>query len=194
MPRAIYIPASVHLWHDHALHQTGGAVGDLPFFISGQRGAGLGNIFRRLWTFVKPILFTAGKAAGKAIGQQALSTSGDVIKDVIKGKSITDAIQSRGKEALTVLADKGADYLQEKAGAMKGSGLGVSPLGTHGNVRLMRAHAARSRKSRKRPKKTKTQLGGGRKKAKRGRKKKRQHKRKGKRRRKPVQHLKDIFA
>ena len=69
-------------------HQAGGGGGGHiysipPFF---QRGHGLGDILGGLFRTIRPLLFTgirtAGKAAAKALGRDALRTGGWILSDI----------------------------------------------------------------------------------------------------------------
>lgn len=82
-----------------------------------QRGAGIGNIFGRLFRFVSPI----AKLAMKSIGKQALTTGADILSDVVKGRNIKESAKKHGKAALGNLAGKAATQMRQRGRGRLGS-------------------------------------------------------------------------
>ena len=80
-----------------------------------QRGNGLGSFFRRLFRFVKPLLYSGAKAVGK----EALKRS-NIITNILNKEPeqpVGNIFKNRFEEA--------KDNLQEKIKNMTGSGLGL---------------------------------------------------------------------
>ncbi len=104
--RLQYSPQDVKFWSDF-LHddQIGAGFIGQPY----QRGAGIGSFFRSLFRMAAPVL----KRAAKAVGKQALVTGANVVGDIISGGDIAQVIETRGKEALTTMANKTAKRMQE---------------------------------------------------------------------------------
>jgi len=74
----------------------------------GQIGFGLGGLFKSLARAVMPMV----KSGAKALGRSALNTGTSVLKDVVSGKDLKQAIKARGKEALTDAKDKAINRFQ----------------------------------------------------------------------------------
>ena len=74
----------------------------------GQMSYGLGGLFRSLARAVMPLV----KRGAKALGKSALNTGTNVLKNVVAGKDLKQAIKARGKEALTDAKDKAINRLQ----------------------------------------------------------------------------------
>lgn len=71
-----------------------------------QRGAGLGDIFRRFWRVLKPIAKTLAPiatSAGKALGEEGLATTARVLSDVVQGGNLKESVQSQGREGVRKL-------------------------------------------------------------------------------------------
>jgi len=68
-----------------------------------QRGAGISDFFRTLWRAMLPLV----KSAGKAMGQEALSTGSRILEKVATGENVKDTITDQ--------AIKGVENLVEKA-------------------------------------------------------------------------------
>ena len=84
-----------------------------------QRGAGLGDVFRRFWRFLKPIaksLAPVVTSAGKAIGEEGLATTARVLNDVVQGSSLKDAVANEGKEGVINLLGKAETKLKSQRG------------------------------------------------------------------------------
>ena len=67
-----------------------------------------GGLFRSLKRAVMPMV----KSGAKALGTSALNTGTNVLKNVVAGKDLEQAIKARGKEALTDAKDKAINRLQ----------------------------------------------------------------------------------
>ena len=71
-------------------------------------GFGLGSLYRSLARAVMPLV----KRGAKALGKSALNTGANVLKDVVAGKDLKQAIKAREKEALTDAKHKAINRLQ----------------------------------------------------------------------------------
>lgn len=86
-----------------------------------QQGAGLGNLFRQFWRFLKPMaksLAPVVASAGKAIGEEGLATTARVLNNVVEGGDLKDAISSEGREGVRNLLTRA----ERKLSRQKGSG------------------------------------------------------------------------
>ena len=80
-----------------------------------QNGAGIGDVFRRLWRFLKPVV----SSAGRAIGEEGLATTARVLNNVVEGGDIKEALSSEGKEGIRNLLSRAERKL---AAPQKGQG------------------------------------------------------------------------
>jgi hypothetical protein len=79
-------------YHDYYIHQAGKGY---PVFAGRiyQRGHGLGSIFGGLFKAAIPLL----KTGAKTLGREALKTGLNIAGDVVQGRNIKQAAQSRLK-------------------------------------------------------------------------------------------------
>jgi hypothetical protein len=189
MPRAVYIPESVDFWQ-HQVLQTGGAAFTVFAGTPHQRGAGIGSFFRSLWRGIVPLIRhpIVGKV-GKAIAKQAAISGASLLSDVVKGEKIKPALEARGREAVSQLAEAAAESLKNKD--MMGSGIGQLAIPPR------RARVARRRKSTTKKRKVKrhrrtTQSGSGRRR--KGKRKRKTAVKKGRKRARRSSKFKDIFG
>ena len=84
----------------------------------------MGDIFRSLWRFIRPIATNIGKAAiplaksaGKAIGEEGLATSARILSDIVQGKDIKEAVAEEGREGMRKLMEKASSKLQKQQGS-----------------------------------------------------------------------------
>ena len=89
-----------------------------------QRGHGLGNLFKSLWRFIRPIASNLGKAAvplvksaGRAIGEEGLATGARIINDIVEGKNIKESLVDEGREGVRKLLEKASNKLQKQEGS-----------------------------------------------------------------------------
>jgi len=69
----------------------------------GQRGAGVGDVMRGLWRFIRPII----QRVGSTVSAEALNTGQRVLERVNKGEPIKEALVSEGKKGIDTVLDKG---------------------------------------------------------------------------------------
>ena len=79
-----------------------------------QSGAGIGDVFRRFWRFLKPVMISAGRS----IGEEGLATTARVLNNVVDGGNIKEALQTEGKEGIRNLLSKA----EQRLSAQKGQG------------------------------------------------------------------------
>lgn len=87
-----------------------------------QRGSGLGDVFRRLWRYLRPM---AGKAlpvikdAGKALGEEGLAAAARVLDDVSRGANLKESVLNEGKEGVINLLGRAEKKLSQKGRGIK---------------------------------------------------------------------------
>jgi hypothetical protein len=91
-------------YHDYYIHQAGKGY---PVFAGRiyQRGHGLGSIFGGLFKAAIPLL----KKGAKTLGREALKTGLNIAGDVVQGRNIKQAAQSRLKSTGQNLLQKAMD-------------------------------------------------------------------------------------
>lgn len=117
-------PSDIH--YDH-FFQVGSGINNSNYFeglpvyfqrghglYRNQSGAGIGDVFRKFWRFLKPVLATAGRA----IGEEGLATTARVLNNVVEGGDIKGAITSEGKEGIRNLLSQA----ERKLATQKGQG------------------------------------------------------------------------
>ena len=70
-----------------------------------QRGYGLGSFFKSIARVAIPLV----KKGVNALGKKAIKTAVNVGQDVLEGKSVKQAVASRGRQAVNDLAKQGVD-------------------------------------------------------------------------------------
>ena len=121
MVHQIFDTSSIYYEDDYSPYQLGSGLGNDDVFRGGsvyqrgygiQRGAGIGDVFKGLWRFFRPLL----QRVGTAVGEEALNTGQRVLEQVKEGKPI--------KESLITESKKGIDTVLEKGGMPKQFGTG----------------------------------------------------------------------
>lgn len=77
-----------------------------------QTGAGVGDVFKGLWRFFRPLL----QRVGTAVGEEALNTGQRLLGQIKEGKPIKETLITEGK--------KGIDTVLEQGGMAKQFGTG----------------------------------------------------------------------
>ena len=77
-----------------------------------QRGYGLGSFFKSIARVAIPLV----KKGVNAIGRKAIKTAVNVGQDVLEGKSVKQAVASRGRQAVNDLAKRGVDNIKRQIG------------------------------------------------------------------------------
>lgn len=80
--------------------------------IQNQRGAGIGGILSRLFSFLIPI----AKAAGRTIGSEALLASGQIASDLASGRNLSESLKDRSARAYNRVIEKAATKMQTGGG------------------------------------------------------------------------------
>jgi len=74
-----------------------------------QRGAGLGNIFKKFYNWILPIFKTHAlpviKSGAKTIGKEAVKTAANFANDAFDGEDLETSIKHRTNEAFTSIAN-----------------------------------------------------------------------------------------
>jgi len=90
-----------------------------------QRGAGLGDIFRRLWRVLQPIargLTPVLKSAGRAVGEEGLAATARILNDVVQGGNLSQSVMNEGKEGVRNLLGRAERKLSTTTTSQSGSG------------------------------------------------------------------------
>ena len=92
-------------YQDYYLHQAGSGY---PVYAGSrvQKGHGLGSVFGGLFKAAMPLL----KKGAKTLGREALRTGLNIAGDVVQGKNVKQAAQSRLKMAGKDLVNKAIGY------------------------------------------------------------------------------------
>ena len=96
--------------------------GRLPVFTgySNQKGHGLGGIFRKLTSFILPLLKTHAlpllKRGGQVIGTEVIKTASNIANDTISGKNFEKSAKENIQDAVNNLAEKAHSALQKGSG------------------------------------------------------------------------------
>jgi hypothetical protein len=98
---------------EYYVNQAGRGVGPVYVGAVNQRGHGIGSFLSGLFRSVFPLF----KSGAKAIGQEALGTGFNVLRDAINQKPIVESIKSRIKEASDHLIDKADKKITELRGS-----------------------------------------------------------------------------
>lgn len=84
-----------------------------------QYGQGLGGLFSRMFSFVKPLISTAVRAskpivknALKNAGREGLKVGAEFIGDVLNGKNAKQSLAARSKKGLKRAANKARKYIK----------------------------------------------------------------------------------
>ena len=81
-----------------------------------QKGYGLGSAFRSFFRWAVPIFrkheIPTIESGVKAVGKQALSSAGEIIKDVIAGKNVYEAAKEQASVAVDSLKKSAEETLE----------------------------------------------------------------------------------
>ena len=115
MPRSVLVP-NVKQLTDHYLRQQHG--GNIVGFRGAriQRGYGIGGIFKSLARIAIPLF----KRGAKAVGKRALKVATEVGQDVLEGKDVIKSAKSRGKQAVSDIAEAATNKVMVGRGRKKG--------------------------------------------------------------------------
>ena len=101
---------------DHFLRQQRG--GNIAGFrgVRMQRGYGIGIIFKSLARYAIHLF----KQGAKVVGKRALQAAAEVGQDVLQGKNVKESFKSRGKQAVSDVAENAAKKVMIGKGRKKG--------------------------------------------------------------------------
>lgn len=91
----------------------------VPYQRGIQRGAGVGDVLRRLWRFVVPLATRAGHALAplaKEVGREAAMAGSRVLSDVAEGADVRQALATQGRTSVQRLLKRAAGGDQEGSG------------------------------------------------------------------------------
>ena len=81
-----------------------------------QKGNGLGNIFKRFFNWITPLVKKYGQPlvvnTAKTIGKEIISSASNVANDVVDGKNVLDSLNTNFENSVTTLKRKAEDSLQ----------------------------------------------------------------------------------
>lgn len=108
MVHVIFDPSSVRL------SQYGGEfyVGKLYQRGRGRYGAGVGDIFRNLWRYLKPL----AKSAVKLVGQEGAEAGARILSNIAQGANLKETFETEGKQGVKKILDAASRRLQEGQG------------------------------------------------------------------------------
>jgi hypothetical protein len=87
----------------------------------GHTGNGMGDIFKHVWRFIRPIAMSAGKAVSK----EGLEASSRILQNIVQGSDLKETLRTEGIEGVKNLLDKASAKLARKQ-RQEGSGLYTS--------------------------------------------------------------------
>ena len=71
-----------------------------------QRGYGFGDVFKKFFRWILPIVKQHAAPIAKTVGQEALKSAVNIANDALDGKDFGDSSKSRIKESLNNLSVK----------------------------------------------------------------------------------------
>lgn len=76
-------------------------------------GAGLGDIFKSVWSFLKPMAL----GAAKNVGQEGMEAGARILSNLAQGADLKETVVKEGKAGIKKLLDKAGQNLQEGGSA-----------------------------------------------------------------------------
>ena len=71
-----------------------------------QRGHGFGDVFKKFFRWIVPIVKQYATPIASSVGKEALKSAVNIANDTIDGKNLTDSTKERIKESLNILSNK----------------------------------------------------------------------------------------
>lgn len=78
----------------------------------GRHGAGLGNVFRNIWRYLRPL----ATSAAKAVGQEGAETGARILSNLAQGANLKETLETEGKEGVAKILEKASKKLQRGSG------------------------------------------------------------------------------
>ena len=109
MVHVTFDPSSTHL-----IVQQGGEVYVGKLFQRGRglQGAGLGDVFRNIWRYLKPL----ATSAAKAVGQEGAETGARILSNLAQGANLKETLETQGKEGVAKILEKASKKIQRGTG------------------------------------------------------------------------------
>lgn len=121
------------------LNQAGNG---LPYFQGSpyQRGYGLGGIFRKIFSWIMPIVREHAMPVAKSVGKEILKSATDVVQDTIQGNNLLDSAKNRFGESVK--------SIKSQLGLQDGEGLYLKPGLTINKKRRLKQNKNKKKKKR----------------------------------------------
>jgi hypothetical protein len=107
------------------------------------RGDGIGDVFKSLWQFLKPLAVDVAKG----IGQESLSAGGRILSNLAQGADLRDTVSREGQAGVKRILESASKSFQKGNAIQTGKGLkrrrkhikgpavGISPMDISGYTR-----------------------------------------------------------
>ena len=115
-----------------------------------QRGHGFGDVFKKFFSWILPIVKQHASPIAKTVGQEALKSAVNIATDTLDGKNFGDSSKSRLKESLNNLSVKYGNGKIRKRRRKKKRVI-------HDGIKIKKVYK-KKRKSKKRSRKQKRKL------------------------------------
>lgn len=121
------------------LNQAGNG---LPYFQGSpyQRGYVLGGIFRKIFSWIMPIVREHVMPVAKSVGKEILKSATDVVQDTIQGNNLLDSAKNRFGESVK--------SIKSQLGLQDGEGLYLKPGLTINKKRRLKQNKNKKKKKR----------------------------------------------
>ena len=88
-------------------YYTDQANSKLPVFRGSayQRGYGFGDVFKKIFRWIVPIVKEHAKPIAKKVGKETLKTVAHIASDTLDGKNFTTSVKNRVKDTLSKIPD-----------------------------------------------------------------------------------------
>lgn len=110
--------------------------------MSSQRGQGLGGMFHKFFKWIVPLVKTHAlpivESSAKAVGEELVESSADVVTDVIHGQNLQESTQNRFGNAVTNLKRRAEQSLKGSGIKKKKPGSTIKGLGNLKNVIIIK--------------------------------------------------------
>ena len=80
-----------------------------------QRGHGFGDVFKKFFRWIVPIVKQYALPIASTVGKEAFKSAVNIANDTIDGENLTDSTKERIKESLNMLSNKYGNGKQRKS-------------------------------------------------------------------------------